>query len=157
MLLLKRVIASSTFPLSFERLLEDARILFLSHNKIYIWKSRSTVTGSITQHVPETVIQLPEWVTCFLRSIQTGSGVHSASCSPVTMGSYSAVRRLVREGDHWPPTRGKVKSAWSNASSLPYFFMDVKVAFLQFKRQNSNVHFKETTWKWGQEILPKCW
>jgi hypothetical protein len=56
-------------------------------------------------------------------SVETGSGVHTASY-PMGPGALSPrVKRPMRENGHTSPHRAEVKNAWSYTSTPPYIFM----------------------------------
>jgi hypothetical protein len=55
--------------------------------------------------------------------VQTGCGVQPDSY-PMHIGvSIPGIKRPGRESDHSPPSRAKVKNAWSYNSTPPYVFM----------------------------------
>jgi hypothetical protein len=51
--------------------------------------------------------------------VQNGSGAHPTSYPMGIRGSFPGVKRPGREADHSPPSRAKVKNAWSYTSTLP--------------------------------------
>ncbi|PNF30032.1 hypothetical protein B7P43_G05837 [Cryptotermes secundus] len=53
--------------------------------------------------------------------VQTASGVHPTSYTMGTGGSFPGVKRLGREADHSPPSRGQEK--WIYTSTPPYVFI----------------------------------
>jgi hypothetical protein len=65
----------------------------------------------------------PGRVRNFLHVVQTGSGVHPASCQRGTGGFSPGVKRPGREGDHSPQTSAEVNKMWIYTSTPPYAFM----------------------------------
>jgi hypothetical protein len=51
--------------------------------------------------------------------IQTGSGVHPASYSMGTEGSFPGVKRVVCEADHSSPSSAEIKDTQSHTSTPP--------------------------------------
>jgi hypothetical protein len=47
------------------------------------------------------------------QNVQTGSGVHPASYSVGAGGSFSRVKWLKCEADHFPPLSAEIKNEWS--------------------------------------------
>jgi hypothetical protein len=59
----------------------------------------------------------------FLHVVQTGSGVHPASCPVDTGGLSLGVKRKGREFDHSPPASAEGNKMWIYTSTPPYVFM----------------------------------
>jgi hypothetical protein len=77
---------------------------------VYVLDDRGSIPGS-DKDVP------------LRHNVQTGSGVHPASCPVSNSGYILGVTRPEREGNHAFPSSAEVKNSWSYTSIALYVFM----------------------------------
>jgi hypothetical protein len=74
-----------------------------------------------------------------LHSVQTGSGVHKASCSMGTVGSFLWGNRPKREDGHSPPPSADVKNIRNYTSTPPVTVAARSKAWNVFTRLNTGI------------------
>jgi hypothetical protein len=87
--------------------------------------TRDSAVGIVTGYeLDEVGFRVPVRARISLfQVVQTGSGVHSTSCTIGTRGSFRGGKAAGLEADQSPPVSAEVMKMWICASTFPYAFM----------------------------------